>query len=49
LQKEQLTLKDFQWFDYLRPLDKDDIFRIAQKKEEAVRSKVSLDKFKQEE
>jgi lipopolysaccharide export system protein LptA len=49
LQKEQLTLKDFQWFDYLRPLNKDDIFRIAQKKEEAIRPKVSLDKFKQEE
>lgn len=26
-------LPDFQWFDYLRPLNKDDIFRKVQKKE----------------
>ncbi|MDR1809544.1 MAG: hypothetical protein LBR34_03955 [Prevotella sp.] len=49
LQKEQLTLKDFQWFDYLRPLNKDDIFRIAKKKDEAIRPQISLDKFRQEE
>jgi lipopolysaccharide export system protein LptA len=49
LTHEQLTLKDFQWFDYLRPLDKDDIFRIAKKKTEAIRPRGSSDKFRQEE
>ena len=29
---EQLRLKEFYWYDYLRPLDKDDIFRKAEKK-----------------
>ncbi len=31
---EQLRLKDFFWYDYLRPLDKDDIFRETVKKAE---------------
>jgi len=44
---EQTKLKDFQWFDYLRPLNKDDIFRKAAKKAEAVRK--TSDKFRQEE
>lgn len=44
---DQMTLKDFQWFDYLRPLDKDDIFRKAKKKDDAIRPKAS-DKFRQE-
>ncbi|GAB6010751.1 OstA-like protein [Viscerimonas tarda] len=48
LKPEQLTLKDFQWFDYLRPRDKDDIFRKVRKKEGAIRPK-SSDKFRQEE
>lgn len=46
LSSEQLRLPDFQWFDYLRPLNKDDIFRKVQKKAEAVR-KVS-NKFRTE-
>ena len=48
LQEAQMKLKDFQWFDYLRPTDKEDIFRKVKKKENALRPKVS-DKFKQEE
>lgn len=32
LKEDQLRLKDFYWFDYLRPLDKDDIFRKTAKK-----------------
>ncbi|MDU1891063.1 MAG: OstA-like protein [Dysgonomonas sp.] len=32
LKDEQLRLKDFFWFDYLRPLDKDDILRKVTKK-----------------
>jgi len=31
LKPEQKTLKDFVWYDYLRPLDKDDIFRVRKK------------------
>ncbi|MFR9165569.1 MAG: OstA-like protein [Dysgonomonas sp.] len=37
LKAEQLKLPDFQWFDYIRPLNKDDIFRKVKKKEDAVR------------
>lgn len=37
LTPEQTKLKDFQWFDYLRPLNKDDIFRKIEKKPEAIR------------
>ncbi len=37
LTSEKMKLPDFQWFDYLRPLDKDDIFRNVKKKEGAVR------------
>ncbi|MFV0539486.1 MAG: OstA-like protein [Dysgonomonas sp.] len=33
---EQLRLKDFYWFDYLRPLDKKDIFRKVKRKSEDV-------------
>lgn len=36
---EQLRLKDFYWYDYIRPLDKDDIFRKAPKKAGDVRPK----------
>ena len=36
---EQLRLKDFYWYDYIRPLDKDDIFRKAPKKDGDVRPK----------
>ncbi|MDR3141541.1 MAG: hypothetical protein LBU37_07450 [Tannerellaceae bacterium] len=32
LKPDQKTLTDFYWFDYLRPIDKDDIFRIAKRK-----------------
>lgn len=34
LQPDQKTLKDFFWFDYIRPLDKDDIFRRVERKSE---------------
>jgi len=34
LQSEQKFLKGFYWYDYLRPLDKDDIFREAKMKTE---------------
>ncbi|GHV40964.1 hypothetical protein FACS1894179_08350 [Bacteroidia bacterium] len=33
---DQLRLKDFYWFDYLRPLDKKDIFRKVKRKSEDV-------------
>jgi lipopolysaccharide export system protein LptA len=33
---DQLRLKDFYWFDYLRPLDKKDIFRKVKRKTEDV-------------
>jgi len=32
LTEEQLRLKEFYWYDYLRPLDKDDIFRKTVRK-----------------
>jgi lipopolysaccharide export system protein LptA len=32
LKPDQKTLKDFYWFDYLRPLDKDDIYRVVKRK-----------------
>lgn len=32
LKPDQKTLKDFYWFDYLRPFDKDDIFRVVKRK-----------------
>lgn len=32
LTPEKKTLKDFYWFDYLRPLDKDDIYRVVKRK-----------------
>lgn len=34
LKPEQKTLKDFYWFDYLRPKNKDDIYNVVKKKEE---------------
>ena len=34
LQPDQKLLKGFYWYDYLRPLDKDDIFREAKMKSE---------------
>lgn len=42
---EQLRLTDFYWYDYLRPLDKDDIFRKVSRKASDVkpqRSKTSV-------
>jgi lipopolysaccharide export system protein LptA len=36
LKPDQLRLKDFYWFDYLRPLDKKDIFRKVKRKSEDV-------------
>ncbi|WP_255498622.1 OstA-like protein [Dysgonomonas sp. ZJ709] len=38
---DQRRLKDFYWYDYLRPLDKDDIFRKVSKKATDVRPKRS--------
>ncbi|MDR1408567.1 MAG: hypothetical protein LBJ23_11075 [Tannerella sp.] len=32
LEPEQRTLKDFFWYDYMRPLDKDDIYRVIERK-----------------
>jgi lipopolysaccharide assembly outer membrane protein LptD (OstA) len=32
LKPDQKTLKDFYWFDYLRPIDKDDIYRVVKRK-----------------
>lgn len=32
LTPDQRTLKDFSWFDYIRPKDKDDIFKVVKKK-----------------
>lgn len=32
LKPDMMTLRDFQWFDYIRPLNKDDIFRKVKKK-----------------
>ena len=34
LKPEQKTLKDFYWFDYLRPKNKDDIYNVVKKKVE---------------
>lgn len=46
LHPEQTKLKDFQWYDYMRPLNKDDIFRKVSKKEEIERPpRISMDKF----
>ncbi len=36
LNPDQKTLKDFQWFDYLRPTDKDDIYRSVKRNTENV-------------
>lgn len=38
---EKLRLKDFFWYDYLRPLDKDDVFRKVSKKATDTRPKRS--------
>ncbi|MCD8137152.1 MAG: hypothetical protein LUH01_14870, partial [Parabacteroides gordonii] len=34
LKPEQKTLKDFYWYDYLRPKNKDDIYNVVKKKVE---------------
>lgn len=34
LKPDQKTLKDFHWYDYLRPLNKDDIYRVTKRKTE---------------
>lgn len=39
--QEQLRLKEFFWYDYLRPLDKDDVFRKVTKKAGDTRPKRS--------
>ncbi|MCC8132308.1 MAG: hypothetical protein LIP04_01015 [Tannerellaceae bacterium] len=36
LRPDQKTLKDFYWFDYLRPKDKDDIFQVVKRRAEDV-------------
>ncbi len=36
LTPDQKTLKDFYWFDYIRPKDKDDIFNVVKKRAEDV-------------
>lgn len=45
LEPSMKTLKDFNWFDYLRPKDKDDIFRAVKRKSADV-PKRSSDKFR---
>jgi lipopolysaccharide export system protein LptA len=42
LEESQLRLEDFYWYDYLRPLDKDDIFRKVTKKSTDMRPKRSI-------
>lgn len=39
IQEPQRRLSEFYWFDYLRPLDKDDIFRNVRKKESDIKPK----------
>lgn len=34
LKPDQKTLKDFYWYDYLRPKDKDDIYQVVKRKAE---------------
>ena len=46
LKPEQKTLKDFYWFDYLRPKNKDDIYQVMRKKVED--APVRSNKFKHE-
>lgn len=46
LKPEQKTLKDFYWFDYLRPKNKDDIFHVVKKKVED--APVRSNKFRHE-
>lgn len=41
LAPDQLRLKDFYWYDYLRPLDKHDIFRKMEKKASDIKPKRS--------
>lgn len=47
LKPEQKTLKDFYWFDYLRPKNKDDIYEVVKKKVED--APVRSNKFRNEE
>lgn len=47
LKPEQKTLKDFYWYDYLRPKNKDDIYTVVKKKVED--APVRSNKFKHEE
>lgn len=46
LKPEQKTLKDFYWFDYLRPKNKDDIYQVIERKVED--APVRSNKFKHE-
>ncbi len=46
LKPEQKTLKDFCWFDYLRPKSKDDIYQVVQRKTEE--APIRSNKFKHE-
>lgn len=48
LQPDQKTLKDFYWFDYLRPKNKDDIYKVVKKRVEDVQP-VRREKYKREE
>jgi len=41
LQTDKLRLSEFYWYDYLRPIDKDDIFRKVEKKASDTRPKRS--------
>lgn len=46
LKPEQKTLKDFYWFDYLRPKNKDDIYQVVKRRVED--APVRSNKFKHE-
>lgn len=47
LTPDKMKLKDFFWYDYLRPKDKDDIFRKEGKREGGEVTRKRSDKFKQ--
>lgn len=48
LKPEQKTLKDFFWFDYLRPKNKDDIYKVVKKRAEDAQP-VRRERYKRDE
>ena len=45
LQPQDRTLKDFYWFDYLRPTDKNDIFVVKKRRQQDVPTRSKNNKF----